>query len=111
MISRPLPVPLLGCPPPGPQLRSQSVFRWVGTAGTGSLGPSAGGDYDIQPGRPGRGVWLGSQDGGGASPQDLLLPRSAPIYGRAGAGFLICIAPPRTSFPTRVPKEWEFVLA
>lgn len=54
MISRPLPVPLLGCPPPGPQLPSQSVFRLVGTAGTGSLGPLAGGDYDIQPGRPGR---------------------------------------------------------
>lgn len=54
VISRPLPAPLLGCPPPGPQLPSQSVFRLVGTAGTGSLGLSAGGDYDIQPRRPGR---------------------------------------------------------
>lgn len=57
--------------------------------------------------------------------QDLLFPRSAPIYGRARAGeprlleqglpegtlrncitgLLICIAPPRTIFPTRMPKK------
>lgn len=54
MISRPLPVPLPRCPPPGPHLPSQSVFRLAGTPGTGSLGPLAGGDSSVQPRRPGR---------------------------------------------------------
>lgn len=43
VISRPLPAQLPAVPPPGPHLPSQSVFRLAGTAGTGSLGPLAGG--------------------------------------------------------------------
>lgn len=86
VISRPLPAPLPGCPPPGPQLPSQSVFRLAGIAATGSLGPLAGGDSNIQPKRPGRQF--------GSDPRTEVelplwtcsLPRSAPIYGRARVG-------------------------
>lgn len=123
MISRPLPAPLPSCTLPGPQLPSQSVFRLAGTAATGSLGPLAGGDSDLQPGRlarefgqgPRTEVELPLRTGSvlGARLYTAAQSRCVPYPGtslqegslRQVSQFIICIAPPRESFPASPPKE------
>lgn len=86
VISRPLPAPLPGGPPPRAPTPLPVCLPLGWDSGNRKPGSLSGRRRQYPAQTPGSAVWLRSQNGGGTSPQELLLPRSAPIYGRARVG-------------------------